>query len=297
MAQLRRADAAPHSESAVLAVSRGLQISSSLPKTYKDLQKSYKHCSHQSTEVGVLDGSLAQDPPAVPPSGLEPQQPKGGKCTKHWSDEICSRLAWVSTKAMSFANSSTNIDWLMLLKSSEMMRNAKKFTLHCSTHPPSVGTGKRTNHIWNMLKPSNDIAFFTWGFNQPPWQEMVNGKNNPKPDSYSVKSIWTPWNVHSNSLKHHFSGAFSHRITLGHVRPIFVGRISSGSPGPAIVQRSSADGGQGAQHVFADVRLCLAKKHLCLQVWSVDICYIVIDTYRYRYIDIDIDIDVCMSYK
>jgi len=83
MAQLRRADAAPHSESAVLAVSRGLQISSSLPKTYKDLQKSYKHCSHQSTEVGVLDGSLAQDPPAVPPSGLEPQQPKGGKCTKH----------------------------------------------------------------------------------------------------------------------------------------------------------------------------------------------------------------------
>ena len=82
MAQLRRAHAAPHSESAVLAVSRGLQISSSLPKTYKDLQKSYKHCSHQSTEVGVLDSSLAQDPPAVPPSGLEPQQPKGGKCTK-----------------------------------------------------------------------------------------------------------------------------------------------------------------------------------------------------------------------
>ena len=167
MAQLRRTHAAPHSESAVLAVSRGLQISSSLPKTYKDLQKSYKHCSHQSTEVGVLDSSLAQDPPAVPPSGLEPQQPKGGKCTKHWSDEICSRLAWVSTKAMSFANSSTNIDWLMLLKSSEMMRNAKKFTLHCSTHPPSVGTSKRTNHIWNMLKPSNYIAFFTDSTNHP----------------------------------------------------------------------------------------------------------------------------------
>lgn len=158
MAKLRCAHAAPHSESAVLAVSRGLQVSSSLPKTYKDLQKSYKHCSHQS---------LAQDPPAVPPSGLEPQQPKGGKCTKHWSDEICSRLAWVSTKAMSFANSSTNIDWLMLLKSSEMMRNAKKFTLHCSTHPPSVGTSKRTNHIWNMLKPSNYIAFFTDSTNHP----------------------------------------------------------------------------------------------------------------------------------